>query len=161
MGVSRSDWKRHLLRGLLYGLILFVLLNVGLNNVLSGLFPKPESQGTTVMMYLAEPRNLLVWILLGILGGGVVEELIRIFVLTRFERAFHAPGLYFALICSSVVFGFGHLYQGTGAAISTGISGLIMGLIFIRRRSALEVIAAHAFSDVLAILAAYALTGHN
>jgi membrane protease YdiL (CAAX protease family) len=92
--------------------------------------------------------------LVGILGGGLTEELSRIFVLTRFEKAFQRPGLYVALIFSSVIFGIGHLYQGTGAAISTGIYGVVIGLIFIRRRSALEVITAHAFSDVLAILAA-------
>jgi membrane protease YdiL (CAAX protease family) len=153
LGISRTDWKKHVLRGLLYGLILFVLLNVGLNNVLGGLFPKPAGQ-VNILMYFNEPQNLVIWLVIGVLGGGVVEELVRIFILTRFEKGLRAPGLYAALICSSAIFGVGHLYQGTGTAISTGISGLIMGGIYIRRRSALEVMTIHAFSDVLAILAA-------
>ena len=86
-------------------------------------------------------------------------ELMRIFVLTQSEKAFGKAGLYGALIFSSIIFGMGHLYQDTGSAISTGISGLILGMIFIRR-SAVEVIATHAFSDVLSILAAFELAGN-
>lgn len=52
------------------------------------------------------------------------------------------------------MFGFGHLYQGLGSAISTAVSGLVFSLVYLRRRSALEPIAAHAFSDVLAMLGA-------
>jgi membrane protease YdiL (CAAX protease family) len=160
MGVTAKDWKKHVLTGLLYGLILFVLLNVGLSSVLNSIFPNSSGSASPILMYFNNLQNLVIWLVIGILGGGVVEELLRIFVLTRFEKAFRGPGLYLALICSSVVFGFGHLYQGPGTAISTGVSGLVMGIIFIRRRSALEVITVHAFSDVLAILAAYQLAGH-
>ena len=52
------------------------------------------------------------------------------------------------------MFGFGHLYQGLGSAIGTAISGLVFSLAYLRRRSALEPITAHAFSDVLAMLGA-------
>ncbi len=52
------------------------------------------------------------------------------------------------------MFGFGHLYQGLGSAISTAVSGLVFSLAYLRRRSALEPVAAHAFSDVLAMLGA-------
>ena len=40
------------------------------------------------------------------------------------------------------------------AAISTAVSGLVFSLAYLRRRSALEPVAAHAFSDVLAMLGA-------
>ena len=52
------------------------------------------------------------------------------------------------------MFGFGHLYQGLGTALSTTASGLVFSLVYLRRRSALEPIVAHAFSDVLAMLGA-------
>ena len=52
------------------------------------------------------------------------------------------------------MFGLGHLYQGLGTAISTAVSGLVFALVYLRRRSALEPVIAHAFSDVLAMLAA-------
>ena len=52
------------------------------------------------------------------------------------------------------MFGLGHRYQGLGIAISTAVSGVIFALVYLRRRSALEPISAHAFSDVLAMLGA-------
>jgi membrane protease YdiL (CAAX protease family) len=58
------------------------------------------------------------------------------------------------MMLSSAMFGFGHLYQGLGSAISTAMSGLVFSLAYLRRRSALEPVTAHAFSDVLAMLGA-------
>lgn len=161
VGVYRDKWKQQLLKGLLFGLIFFVFFNAGLASVMSSLFPEPEVAGNSVMMYFHDPQNLVIWLMLGIFGGGVVEELMRIFVLTRFEKVWGKTGLYIALLFSSVVFGLGHLYQGTSGAISTGIYGLVIGLIYIRRRSAIEVMTAHAFSDVLGIVGAYLLAGHG
>ena len=84
----------------------------------------------------------------------MVEELQRIFIFTRFEKWLGRPGLILGIVLSSVMFGVGHLYQGLGIAISTAVSGVIFALVYLRRRSALEPITAHALSDVLAMLGA-------
>lgn len=42
---------------------------------------------------LGSPWSLPVLLLVGVLGGGVVEELQRVFILTRFRRAWGLPGL--------------------------------------------------------------------
>jgi membrane protease YdiL (CAAX protease family) len=55
-----------------------------------------------------------VWLPIGVIGGGIVEELERAFVLTRFELWMGKNGLYVALVLSSIVFGVAHLYQSTG-----------------------------------------------
>jgi membrane protease YdiL (CAAX protease family) len=156
LGFEFKNWKKQLLFGFGGGLSMFLLISVGLNTVLNNIFPKPSGSGS-ILSYFTEIQNLYIWLVIGILGGGFVEELVRIFILTRFQKKFHCYGLYFALICSSLLFGIGHIYQGAGAAISTGISGLTLGIIYIIRKSALEVIAIHAFTDVFAILAAYQL----
>ena len=106
------------------------------------------------MSFFKEPTNLLAWIPIGIFGGGVVEELQRIFIFTRFEKWLGRPGLILGIVLSSVMFGLGHRYQGLGIAIGTGISGGLLALLYLRRRSAIEPITAHAFSDVLAMLGA-------
>ncbi len=160
MGITLKNWKKQLLIGLLWGFILFLLFNIGLNNVLSNVFPKPATS-VSILDYFNETWNLYVWLAIGIFGGGFVEELMRIFMLTRFQKKFGQLGLYIALACSSLVFGLGHLYQGTGTAISTGISGLVFGVFYIKRKSAIEVITIHAFSDVLAILGAYLLSDNH
>lgn len=160
MGFHLKNWKKQLVRGILLGFILFLLLNVGLGNLLNSMFSLPAASGG-ILAYFNDPRNLYIWLAIGIFGGGVVEEVVRIFVLTRFLKRFGKAGLYFAWVFSSFIFGMGHLYQGMGTAISTGISGLVLGGIYIKRNSAIEIIAIHAFSDVLAILASYQLAGHH
>lgn len=160
VGLHLKNWKKQVLIGLLLGLGIFLLVSVGLTTVANILFSKPSESGK-ILQYFKEPEYLYLWLLVGILGGGLVEEIMRIFVLTRFQKKFGKAGLYFALLFSAFVFGMSHYYQGVGAAISNGIFGLILGGIYIKRRSAIEVITAHAFSDVLAILAAYQLAGQQ
>ena len=160
MGFRLKNWRKQFLIGILLGFTMFLLLNIGLTSILNSIFPMQATSGS-FLTYFSEPRNLYIWLAIGIFGGGVVEEVMRIFMLTRFQKRFGQAGLYFALVCSSFLFGAGHLYQGTGSAISTGISGLISGCIFIRRNSAIEIITIHAFSDVLAILMAYQLASHH
>jgi membrane protease YdiL (CAAX protease family) len=154
LGVRRENWAKHLGVGLMIGVAMFVGLNVALNSVMNSLIPSPPASGPSVMSFFKQPGNLLVWLPIGIFGGGIVEELERIFVLTRFEKWLGRPGLILGVTLSSAMFGFGHLYQGLGTAISTAVSGLVFSLVFLRRRSALEPIVAHAFSDVLAMVAA-------
>jgi len=154
LGFSRRSWARHLGMGLVIGLAMFVGLNVALDSVMNSLIPRPPATGPSVMAFFKQPGNLLAWLPIGIFAGGVIEETERIFVLTRFEKSLGRPGLVLGVVLSSAMFGLGHLYQGTGTAISTALSGLVFALVFLRRRSALEPIVAHAFSDVLAMLAA-------
>lgn len=132
---------------------MFLGLNVALNSLMNSLIP-PATGARSVSSFFREPANLLIWLPIGIFAGGVVEELQRIFGITRFEKWLGRPGLVIGVILTSLMFGFGHLYQGLGSAIATAVSGLVFALIYIRRRSAVELMAAHALSDVLAMLAA-------
>jgi len=92
---------------------------------------------------------IVILFFLGIVKGGFFEEFWRIFVLTRFEKAFKTPGLVFALVVSSIVFGFGHAYQGLSGIISIGIIGLLYALVYLRKRNAVEAIAAHTTFNVI------------
>ncbi len=154
LGVTRADWPKRLGLGLAIGLAMFVGLNVLLGSVMNSLIPRPAGSGPGIMAFFRSPQNLFAWLPIGILGGGIVEELERIFVLTRFEAWLGRRGLALGVVLSSAMFGYGHLYQGVGTALATMVSGAILSFVYLRRRSALEPIAAHAFSDVLAILAA-------
>jgi len=153
VGVTRRDWPRHVGIGIGIGLAMFFVLNIGLTAVLEPVFPRPTQHGPTILSFFAQWNNLLIWLPIGIFGGGVVEELERIFVLTRFERWLGRPGLILGVVLTSVMFGVGHLYQGVAVALSTAVSGVVFSLVFLRRRSALEVMTAHAFSDVIAMIA--------
>jgi membrane protease YdiL (CAAX protease family) len=154
LGLSGHEWPKHLGLGLLFGLAMFVALNVVLGSVMNSLLPRPAASGPSIFTFFKEPGNLLAWLPIGIFGGGVVEELERIFIFTRFEKWLGRPGLILGIVLSSVMFGLGHRYQGIGIAISTAVSGVLFALVYLRRRSGLEPITAHAFSDVLAMLGA-------
>jgi membrane protease YdiL (CAAX protease family) len=154
LGVSRQEWPKHLSVGLAFGFAMFVGLNVALDSTMNALIPRPPASGPSIMTFFKEPGNLLVWLPIGIFAGGIVEELQRIFIFTCFEKWLGRPGLVLGVAMSSAMFGFGHLYQGLGSAISTAASGVVFSLVYLRRRSALEPVTAHAFSDVLAMLGA-------
>ena len=135
LGLSGHQWPKHLGLGLLFGLGMFFALNVALGAVMQSLLPRPAGTGPTIMSFFNEPRNLLAWLPIGIFGGGVVEELQRIFIFTRFEKWLGRPGLILGIVLSSLMFGLGHRYQGLGIAISTAVSGAIFALVYLRRRS--------------------------
>lgn len=143
-----------LLAGLSIGL--FVASNLVINTLLSAL---TGSAGTApaLQSLFRDPHEAPYWILSAIVGGGFAEELERAFVLTRFEKLFGRAGLFAGLLLSTVVFGLGHLYQGTNAAISSGFTGLLLALIFLRRRRVVDAMVVHAVFDLLGIAAAYAL----
>jgi membrane protease YdiL (CAAX protease family) len=154
LGFRSHGWPRHVAIGLGFGLAMFVALNVALSSVLDSLLPGPGTRGPSILSFFHDPRNLLVWLPIGVIGGGMVEEIQRIFVLTRFQHALGRAGLALGVALGSAMFGFEHLYQGWSGAVSNAVSGAVLALLYLRRRSALEPIAAHAFADVLAMLAA-------
>jgi membrane protease YdiL (CAAX protease family) len=160
VGVSAKDWPKHLAIGIGIGFVMFITLNVALTAALESVLPRPAQNGPSVLAYFADLKNLLVWLPIGVFGGGVVEELERAFILTRFVQWQGRPGLVLAIILSSAMFGLGHLYQGPGVAISTAVSGLVFTLVFLRRRSALEAISAHAFTDILGMVGGAMMAHH-
>ena len=97
------------------------------------------------------------WIFLAVVGGGFTEELIRAFILTRFERALGLIGLAVAVAVDSIVFGVGHLYQGVTGAGSIGVTGVLFALIFLKRRRVADSMVVHAVFDLFGILLAYLL----
>lgn len=155
LGVRREGWAKQIGLGTAIGLGMFVAFNVFFTALMESMIPPPaKPAGPSVMRFFADPTHLFAWLPIGIFGGGVVEELERIFIVTRFEKWLGRPGLVLGVVASSAMFGVGHLYQGLGVAISTAVSGAVFALVYLRRRSALEPIAAHAASDVFAMLAA-------
>ena len=157
LGISGKGLGRSILVGLGSALALFVVVNVGVNtlvrNVLGG------SVDATVRTLFQDRSDAPWWIGTAIIGGGFAEELVRAFVLTRFERLLGRTGLVLALVVDSAVFGLGHLYQGTSGAVSSAVTGLLFAFVFLRRRRATDSMAAHAWFDLFGIAAAYALYG--
>ena len=155
LGLTGPSLKAACVWGPLVAAGVFVLDNVVLGSVLHAMGAPAKPQALQALF--RDPREAPLWVFLAVVGGGFTEELIRAFVLTRFERALGRIGLIAAVIVDSTVFGFGHLYQGVSGAIQSGITGLLFALIFLRRRRVADSMVAHALFDLYGVALAYFL----
>ena len=133
----------------------FLLVDVVLGSTLKALGTPTRPQALPALF--RDPREAPLWVFAAVVGGGFTEELIRAFVLTRFDRALGRIGLAVAVVVDTFVFGLGHLYQGVTGAIQAGASGLLFALIFLRRRRAADSMVVHALFDLFGVALAYLL----
>lgn len=155
LGFTGPFLKTALVWGPLVAAGVFVSVNVGLGSVLRtlGAPARPEA----LRALFRDPREAPLWVFLAVVGGGFTEELIRAFVLTRFESALGRIGLAVAVVVDSAIFGLGHLYQGVTASVQSGITGLLFALIFLKRRRVADSMVVHALFDLFGIALAYFL----
>lgn len=143
--------------GLLGGLLIFVLNAVVVSTLVDVLLPDPGARVVDLSRFFGSLSFLPVWVVMALFKAGFAEELLRVFTLSRFEKGFGSAGLVFALIVGSVVFGFGHLYQGAGGMVQAATRGLLYGLVYLRKRRALEASFAHASYDLINVTLGYLL----
>ena len=155
MGFSQKRIGKQLLVGVLLGPVSFLFHQIIAAPIASALVP--GSEPITITAWFQDLDYIPMLFVMAVYGGGIGEELRRVFVLTRFEKLWGRPGLAIALVAHAVAFGAAHLYQGLQAAISVGILNLALSLIFLRRRSAIEMITAHATFDFIGITLGYLL----
>jgi len=153
LGLTGPSLKAAFVWGPLLAAGVFVSVNVVLGSVLRALGTPPRPEALSALF--RDPREAPLWVFLAIVGGGFTEELIRAFVLTRFEHALGRIGLTVAVVVDSAIFGLGHLYQGVTAVIQSGITGLLFALIFLKRRRAADSMVVHALFDLFGIALAY------
>jgi membrane protease YdiL (CAAX protease family) len=129
---------------------IFVLVVITLNTV--RLFaPALHNVETNPLEQMATGglMNALAFGVLGILAGGVREELQRAFMLRRFE---HLGGDDVGVLTLSIAFGLGHAVQGWDAAITTGVLGFVWAMIYLWRRSSIAPIVSHAGFNSIEVL---------
>ena len=148
LGFHRDHLVKSISMGAFFGLLIFIFNSALLLPVIDSLLPKSHVSNSGLF---STQLNIVILLFLGLVKGGFLEELWRIFELTRFEKLYSRTGLIVALIISSIVFGLGHAYQGNNAIIGTAVIGLMNGLVYLRKRSAIEAVTAHALFDVLAV----------
>lgn len=144
------DPKRAIAIGIGWGLGIFLVATFSIGPMLR-LFHRPVDAGAALAPLFADPSNLPGWILLCLFGGGFIEELQRIFCMRIFEDRFGENGLLFAIAATTLIFGFGHLYQGVNNSITIGLTGLCYALLYDRTREPLVPMAAHATFDLLGV----------
>lgn len=101
----------------------------------------------------------LMWIIIGFVLGGLLEEILfRGFLSTRISNFIsgNKKGDILALFVTSILFGLCHYYQGWSGVISTGLIGLFFGIIFLFfNKNLWYAILTHGFVNLTAITILY------
>jgi membrane protease YdiL (CAAX protease family) len=104
---------------------------------------------------ITTPGLTILFVVVGIVAGGIREELQRAFILRRFEQ--YLGGGWLGLAIFSMAFGAGHAIQGWDAAVITGGLGLLWGALYLVRRSVIGPLVSHAGFNAAEILGFVAL----
>ncbi len=100
--------------------------------------------------FLQSPMEAAIFVVVVVLAGGVREELQRAFILHRFAQ--RLGGARVGLAIFSVTFGALHLDQGADVAIAIGLLGLLWGVLYIQRRSAILPMVNHGAFNAIQVL---------
>lgn len=157
LGLARANLERGLLVGLPAGAGILIINALLSNVLLPRILPaawRGDGEPTFLKEHLMTPLRLLMWIGFSWWAAAFVEELERAFLITRIDSL---SGMVIALIVTSLIFGIRHWYQDkAGAAITTGIVGLLFGLVWLMTgRNLVAAMVAHATLDSLALILLY------
>lgn len=100
--------------------------------------------------YIDTPLKAVLFMVVVMIAGGVREELQRAFIIHRFDQSLGGARLGLAIY--SVVFSLFHLTQGVDVALIVGAMGVLWGVLYIRRRSAIMPMVSHAGFDAAQVL---------
>lgn len=124
----------HSLRTLIvFGIVVALVILL----VLAGKKQKSKASSAKMNKALERVRRLIpkssteraAWIVVAISAGVCEEFLYRGWLLSLFGAALGSVWL--GLLISSIIFGFAHAYQGRNAIVSTGVVGVVFGVVFI------------------------------
>jgi membrane protease YdiL (CAAX protease family) len=180
---SREDLFLHWFGGwrpIVSGLVFSIALRIGLMAVLLGVGVLASLLGTKSQEWvhqlqpdveqMVSARDLvenpayfvLSLTLVSFVLGGLREELWRAGMFAGFRHALPQsltePAIrWTAVTVSALVFGIGHLPQGWGGVLLTGVLGVGLGMILLRKQSIWPAVFAHGFFDAATFLFLYAM----
>jgi len=152
IGFRHERLGQQLLIGAGFGLVLALIDHLAIGSILKAMRPDVFDEGIRLLKEFMGKINIVVWFFAAVFMGGFIEELQRLFIITRFERCFGMSGIVIALVMESLLQGAGHTYQGPERAFIYIFIGLAFGLVYLRKRSAAEAMACHAVYDVFGLL---------
>lgn len=153
-----DDWGRSIAIGLVAG-VLMELLAFGVTTpLISGVLGvEPDHGGLKVIR--GNEKMLAIFLVLSWTLAAFGEEIcFRGFLMARLARLFGGSSAAWAasLVLSSALFGWGHTEQGLSGWIQEGLSGLMLGVLFLCFGGNLTVpIVAHGMSNTVAFVLIY------
>lgn len=161
IGLRFAHWKADALLGMAVGISWAILQFAWLIPATGGSGKEDISQ--MLSMYDGSLPGLLAFLALGVIGGGITEELYnRGFFISILQRTFpnKKTGLWVASLLSVLFFALGHLPNSSLMWFDILVPTIAYTLLFLFTRRLTAPIIAHAIYNLLAILATYSLYYH-
>lgn len=156
LGFKKFNIKREIAIGILIGLALILIaIGFGILSEKVGFLQSDDSNDAEFITSNMDTLwHLVAWILLGILAGGFMEEIVRIYLFLRIETV---TNKWVALLSTSFLFGLGHWYRsGFSSFIITFLVAVMLTTLFLKRkRNIIAPISAHACGDTIGMIASY------
>jgi membrane protease YdiL (CAAX protease family) len=158
LGLSLMRWRFNALLGIAIIPVLFVL-NFIVSVIFQAFFPRYVLEHNPLTELIHTPLDLVIFVTIALVAGGVKEELQRAFILRRFQA--HLGGADLGLVLWSIAFGLGHYVQGTQGMVAAGTFGLILGIAYLARGNLIVPMVAHGAYDTIALLGYWYFTSHR
>lgn len=133
--------------------LIFIAIGMatGVLYVVQRVAPSLHTEHNPFQELIRTPGDAAIFAFILIVAGGIREEIQRAFLLHRFEVWLGGGAV--GIVITSAAFGAGHFQvQGADAAIATALLGVLWGVVYLRRRSAVAPIVSHSGFDVLQVV---------
>lgn len=154
--------KKNLLKLIIYGIVLGVLLELFAafvtTPIIANIFDKEPGYNDLQIIKGSLTYLLLFTILSWILGAFGEEICFRGYLMNRLAKVFgnSNSAWIWSLILSSAFFGWGHTEQGITGWIQEGLSGLLLGIMYLASGKNLVLpIVSHGISNTIAFILIY------
>jgi membrane protease YdiL (CAAX protease family) len=156
IGLNFINLKRDILLGIFFGL-LWAILQFALIIPLTGGANRPDIVGM-LEMYDGSLTGILSFIALGVVGGGITEELFnRGYFINILKDIFKNPktGIWISAIISILIFSLGHLPTDAIEWFDILVPSVMYTLLFVTTKRLTSSIVAHGIYNMAAILLTY------
>jgi hypothetical protein len=156
IGLRFMNIKKDILLGLIFG-VLWTILQFALIIPNTGGINRPDINGM-LGMYDGSLIGTISFIALGVIGGGITEELFnRGYFISVLKDVFKKPklGLWFSAILSIVIFSFGHMPVTALDWFDILIPTIMYTLLFITTKRLTASIVAHGIYNMTAVILTY------
>ena len=156
LGLSRPpSWLKAVLRGVAAVIIILTVQGLLVQPLLRHLFPQPPNFSRFHNM---NSYQLLGWIAAGWAMGGLVEEIIRTYLIYRILDVVggNRAGWVCAVLGSSLFYALNHQYQGFAGALGVIVSCVGLGSLYlVSKRNLWSNIICHGLNDTIAFIAVF------
>jgi uncharacterized protein len=149
IGWRRQDWQREAAIGLLlFGPMFYGAAIVGTNLSRAG-FSSPKTPLPSLVPGTTVPHLALAFLLVAVVA--VAEEtMFRGYLILRLQAT--TGNTVAAVVLSSVIFSFGHGYEGSAGVVTVGVIGFALAVVYVWRQSLVAPMVMHFLQDFVVIL---------